>query len=328
MARAVIVMPEHPNLEPEVVTIGRELLPAGFTLDIVPRYGLPEALRSANYLLGFVGRLSDETLLDARRLRLIQLLSAGYDTVNLSGCRAAGIPVALNGGANAIGVAEHAITLILATLKHLAELNEAVHRGDWRGSQPRLYELAGSTVGIVGMGQIGRHVAERLAGWGADLVYADPVRLAPERERELRLTYLPLEELLARSDVVTLHCPLSDATRHLIDRRTLKLLKPTAVLVNTSRGEVMDEVALAEALRERRLLGAGLDVFQQEPPRRDHPLFGLRNVILTPHVAGPTWQSWPRRFANGYANIERVQRGEPALWVVPELADVGQRTDE
>jgi phosphoglycerate dehydrogenase-like enzyme len=322
LAEPIIVMPAHQNLEPDVLAIGRDLLPKGFRLDVVSPAELPSALREADYLLGFIGTLSDETLLEAKRLKLVQLMSVGYDTFNLEGARKARVPVSLNGGANAIAVAEHAIMLMLATCKHLSELNDGVHAGRWRGRQPRLYELWHSTIGIVGMGRIGQHVAERLQGWDSTLVYYDPYRLSSERERSLGVRYLPLDELLQTSDVVTVHVPLADDTRHLINARSLGLMKKTAMLVNTARGELVDEAALAEAIKSGQISGAGLDVLSAEPPPKDHPLFGLRNVILTPHVAGPTWQSWPRRFSNCYANIQRVQNGEKPEWVVPELADI------
>ena len=322
MSEPVILMPEHQNLEPDVVALGREMLPAGFRLDLVSPADLPRALAEADYLMGFIGPLSDETLRGARRLKLVQLLSVGYDNFNLAGARTARIPVAVNGGANAIAVAEHAIMLMLATLKRLTELNDQVHAGAWRGSQPRLYELWSSTVGVVGMGRIGQEVARRLENWGATLVYYDPFRLAADREQALRVSYLPLEELLRISDAVSIHVPLNDQTRHLIDARALGLMKPTAVLVNTARGGLVDENALVDAVKGGRIAGAGLDVLSHEPPPNDHPLFGLPNVVLTPHMAGPTWQSWPRRFGNSYANISRVQRGGKPEWVVPELADL------
>jgi glyoxylate reductase/D-3-phosphoglycerate dehydrogenase len=272
--------------------------------------------------MGFIGPLDDATLAGARRLKLVQLLSVGYDRFNLAGARAARVPVAVNGGANAIAVAEHAIMLMLAALRHLTDLDAGVRAGRWSSGSTRLYELWSSTIGIVGMGRIGQKVARRLAGWGSILVYFDPVRLAPERERELGVTFVSLPELLGRADVVTVHVPLSAATRHLIDSRALARMKPTAVLINTSRGELVDEGALAEALRNGRLGGAGLDVLSAEPPPADHPLLSTPDTVLTPHVAGPTWQSWPRRFGNAYANITRVQRGEKPHWVVPELADL------
>ena len=325
MADPTIVLAPVPD--PDVLAMARQMLPADFGLEVSSAEDLPRAILEAEYLLGFIGRLSDETLAGARRLKLIQLMSVGYDNFNLDGARRARVPVATNGGANAIAVAEHAIMLMLAALRHLTELDARVRAGEWRGAARglgalRLHELWSSTVGIIGMGRIGQQVAERLRGWEATLVYFDPVRLAPERERELGVAYLPLNELLAASDVVTVHVPLSDQTRHLIDARALRLMKPTSVLVNTARGELVDEGALAEALQERRIGGAGLDVFGQEPPPKNHPLFRIPNTVLTPHLAGPTWQSWPRRFANCYANIARVRRGEKPHWVVPELADL------
>jgi phosphoglycerate dehydrogenase-like enzyme len=322
MPKPVIVLPENPNLEPDVLAIGRDLLPPEFELELVSSAELPRVLGEAEYLMGFIGPLSDETLREAKRLKLVQLLSAGYDRFNLEGARATRLPVAVNGGANAISVAEHAIMLILSTLKHLTELQQAVYAGKWRDHGLRLYELSYSTVGIVGLGRIGQQLAERLQGWHVKLLYFDPFRLTPERERELGATYVPLDELLAAADVVTIHVPLNAQTRHLIDARALGLMKRTAVLVNTARGGLVDEAALAEALRSGQIGAAGLDVLDQEPPPADHPLFGLPNAILTPHMAGPTWQSWPRRFGNAYANIARVQRGEKPQWVVPELADV------
>lgn len=313
-----------PVLEPDVVAIGREKLPPGFDLRLVPPGDLASALPEAEYLMGFVGKLSDQVLLGAPRLKLVQLMSVGYDTFNLAAARQARLPVAVNGGANAISVAEHTIMLMLASRKRLTDLNAEVHRGVWRGGigGARLYELWHSTIGIVGLGRIGQAVARRLGGWEAELLYFDPVPATPEREQALGVRRVSLDELLARADVVTLHLPLSDATRHLIDGRALGLMKSTATLVNTARGGLVDETALVAALRSGALGGAALDVLSAEPPPADHPLVGMANVILTPHTAGPTWQSWPRRFENSFANIARVERGEPPQWVVPELQEI------
>src|SRR5439155_26138812 len=200
--------------------------------------------------------------------------------------------VAVNGGANAIAVAEHAIMLMLSTLKHLTELDAQVRSSGWRSESHgglRLYELWSSTVGIVGMGFIGQQVAQRLRGWDASLVYYDPRRLPEERERALNLRYLPLDELLQASAAVNMHVPLNEHTRNLIVARALGLMKPTAVLVNTARGGIVDEAALVEALERGQIGRAGLDVFSQEPPPADHPLFKVPNTVLTPHMAGPTW---------------------------------------
>jgi phosphoglycerate dehydrogenase-like enzyme len=326
MTRSKIVYAPPPA--PEVLAIAEGLLPPEFDFDVVPPESLLAALSDATYLMGFLGRLPDGALAGAPRLRLVQLMSVGYDDFDLDAARAAGVPVAVNGGANAIAVAEHAVMLMLATLKRVTELDAAVHAGEWRSGpsgELRLYELWHSTVGIVGMGRIGRQVAQRLRGWEAELLYFDPVRLPPDEEQALGVAYRPLDELLRAADVVTVHVPLSAGTRHLIGASALGLMKPTAVLINTARGGLVDEAALAAALSDRRILGAGLDVLSQEPPPPDHPLLRAPNAVLTPHVAGPTWQSWPRRFANCFANIARVERGERPEWVVPELADLPLR---
>jgi phosphoglycerate dehydrogenase-like enzyme len=313
-----------PLMDPEVRAIADQLRPRAFEFRNVAAADLPAALLDADYLCGFIGPLPTDALVAAtqQRLKLVQLMSAGYDRFNIDGARAARLPVADNGGANAIAVAEHAIMLMLAALKHAHALDASVRRGAWRGSVGRVYELYGSTVGIVGMGRIGREVARRLAGWEAQLVYYDPIRLAPDLEQQLRIRYLDLDQLLRTADAVTVHVPLNARTRNMIDAESLSLMKPTAVLVNTARGGLVDEGAVASVVRAGQILGAGLDVFSQEPIGADSPLLELDNVVLTPHSAGPTWQSFPRRFANCFANIERVQRGEKPLWVVEELADL------
>jgi phosphoglycerate dehydrogenase-like enzyme len=311
-----------PLLDAELRALADQLRPRAFEFRNVAPADLPSALLDADYLCGFIGPLPSEVLVAAasRRLKLVQLMSAGYDRFNIEGARAARLPVADNGGANAIAVAEHAIMLMLAALKHVHALDASVRRGTWRGSVGRVYELYGSTVGIVGMGRIGREVAKRLAGWQAQLIYYDPIRLTPELERQLNARYVELDQLLRTADAVTVHVPLNERTRSLVDAESLSLMKPSAVLVNTARGGLVDEEALATVLRDGQVLGAGLDVFSQEPIAADNPLLQLDNVLLTPHSAGPTWQSFPRRFANCFANIERVQRGDKPLWVVEELA--------
>jgi phosphoglycerate dehydrogenase-like enzyme len=316
-----------PVPDPEVRAIADTFLPAGFNLKCVSRDEVPTAIQDADFLCGFLGPIPTEALVQAanNRLKLVQLMSVGYDRFNLDGAREAKLPVSVNGGANAIAVAEHAIMMMLATLKRVHALDEAVRTGGWRhgsSGEERVYELWHSTVGVVGMGRIGQEVTKRLQGWEATIVYYDPYRLPPERERELNVRYVELDELLRTADVVTVHVPLSAQTHHLIDAESLSIMKSSAVLVNTARGGLVDEDALVDALREGHIMGAGLDVLSQEPPPADHPIFQLSNVLLTPHTAGPTWQSFPRRFENCFANIARVQSGEKPLWVVPELADL------
>lgn len=316
-----------PVPEPDVRAIADSLLPTGFHLECVSKDALSEAIQGAPFLCGFLGPIPTDALVSAgsKGLKLVQLMSAGYDAFNLDGARAARLPVSVNGGANAIAVAEHAIMMMLATLKHVHAFDAQVRAGQWRSGRTgatRWYELYQSTVGIIGMGRIGQEVAKRLAGWEANIVYYDPYRLAPEREQVLRARFLELDDLLRVSDAVTVHVPLNEQTRNLIDGESISLMKPTAVLVNTARGGLVDEQALEGALREGRILGAGLDVLAEEPAPAGNSLFNLPNVLLTPHSAGPTWQSFPRRFANCFENIQRVARGEKPAWVVEELADL------
>jgi phosphoglycerate dehydrogenase-like enzyme len=315
-----------PAISAAAWAIGQELLPAGFTIEILSKD--PEQrvkqLEGADFLMGFLRGmpLRPDDYPRLRNVKLIQLLSAGYDGVDIERLRQSGIPLCNNGGANSYAVAEHAILLMLAVYRRLPALDQLVRAGQWKSSklgEEQEHELAGKTVGIIGAGMIGRTLARRLSGFEVDLLYYDPVRLKPDDEAQLKLAYRALDELLREADVVTLHAPYNASTRHLICDRTLGLMKRDAILINTARGELVDDHALHRALIEGRLWAAGLDAFHPEPPDPKNPLLTLPNVVLSPHAAGPTWESWPKRFGYSYANIQRVARGEPPLWVVPEL---------
>jgi glyoxylate reductase/D-3-phosphoglycerate dehydrogenase len=319
-----------PTVGDDVMKVAYSLLPEGITLvPGDPKEGgaaLAEKARDADAIIGFIGRIPPEVWEVAPgRIKLIHTLSAGYDEVELDRAKAANIPVCTNGGANAISVAEHAIMLMLAMYRRLPDLVQMTRSGRWRAmmGEQRYYELAGKTVGVVGMGKIGQEVAKRLQGWQVNLIYYDVFRRSPAEEAALGLTFVDLDELFRRADVVTLHAPATAESRKLVNAERLALMKPTAILVNAARGDLVDEAALLAALNDGRILGAALDTLAQEPPPPDHPLPRHPNVIVTPHVAGPTWDSWPRRFANAYTNLQRVARGEQPLWIVPELQTVG-----
>jgi phosphoglycerate dehydrogenase-like enzyme len=313
-----------PRQDRGVTDIARALTPPGFEL-VAADFGTPEfyaAAADAEYFLGLARTMGTEFFRSAPKLKLVQLLSAGYDRVDIEAARKAGVPVANNGGANAIAVAEHTILLMLAVLKQLVRFHLDVVAGRWRppaSSESPVYELSGRTVGIVGLGNIGKKVARRAAAFDARVQYYDIVRLSAAEEDALGVRFVLLSELLRTSDIVSLHVPLTDATRQMLGARELRLMKPGAILVNTCRGPVVDEEALYQALKEGRLGGAGLDVLVDEPPPKDHPLFSLPSVTLTPHSAGPTWENWTARFRNGFDNIERVAAGRKPLWVIPEL---------
>jgi len=302
------------------------MTPACFEL-VVADPGTPEFIQAAGdaeYYLGLARRMGGEFFRSAPNLKLVQLLSAGYDHVDVEAARKAKVPVSNNGGANALAVAEHTIMLILAVLKRVVQFHNSVAAGHWRVGNPadvRVYEMANRTLGIVGLGNIGKKVARRARAFETKVQYYDIRRLSEADEDALGVRFVLFDELLRTSDILSLHVPLDDSTRNLIGARELGLMKREAIVVNTCRGPVIDETALYEALKANRLAGAGLDVMVEEPPRPDHPLFALPSVTLTPHSAGPTWENWTARFRNGFDNIQRVAAGRAPLWVIPELAE-------
>ncbi len=302
-------------------------LPAGFTLETLEcdeaERPLIASLRRADYVMGFTHRRWSRGEYDAAAaIRLIQLLGAGYDQIDLEEVRRIGVPVCHSGGANSTAVAEHTVLLILAVFRRLPSLDRSVRAQGWVPMGGTGFpELEGKVVGLVGIGAIGRKVARILRGFAAQLQYYDTARLPSEQEAALGLRFAPLADLLRSSDIVTLHVPLSASTRGLIGARELELMKRQAVLVNTSRGMVVDESALYEALANGTIAGAGLDVFMEEPLPAGNPLVRLDNVILTPHIAGASRESWARRVCNGFENVQRVARGEQPLWLIPELRE-------
>jgi phosphoglycerate dehydrogenase-like enzyme len=317
--RIIIVPPSA-----EVGQIARDMAPAGFEL-MLARDGSPEleaALAEAQYMICYPSvRMGDAFYRVAPRLKLVQLLSAGYDNVDLEAARRARVPVSNNGGANAISVAEHTLMLMLAVSRKLIWQHANVSAGRWRGNgpPPRMYELHGKTLGIVGLGTIGKKVARLAQAFGMRVEYYDIARLSEDAEDALGVRFRLLRELLSGADVVSLHVPLNASTQGMIGTDELALMKPTAILINTSRGPVVDEPPLHRVLSTAKLFGAGLDVFDQEPPPIDNSLLKLDNVVLTAHFAGPTWDNHVARFRNAFDNVQRVHRGERPLWVVPEL---------
>jgi phosphoglycerate dehydrogenase-like enzyme len=212
--------------------------------------------------------------------------------------------------------------LMLAVLKKLVYHHLNVVSGTWRASDfasMRTYEVEGKRLGIVGLGNIGKKVARRVQGFDMDVRYYDVLRLTEDQEDALGVRFALLNELLRTSDVVTLHVPLNDVTRKMMSTAQFAMMKKTAILINTCRGPVVDEDALHQALTSGTIAAAGLDVMVEEPPKKNHPLFSLPNVTLTPHSAGPTWDNWTKAYRNGFDNIQRVESGQMPLWVVPEL---------
>jgi len=254
----------------------------------------------------------------ATKCKLIQLLSAGYDEMNLPLAEDLGIAVANNGGANRVAVAEHTLMLMLATHRRMMFYANNVKAGRWKQEQDRkidVFELEGKTLGLIGMGNIGRQVARRAAAFDMELQYYDKYHpLTPVEEETMGIKAVDMDTLLQTSDVVSTHVPLTRETYGMIGKRELELMKPTGVVINTSRGGVIEETALAEALISGTIAAAGLDVMEHEPPDPNDPLLQIENLVITPHTAGPTLESIPKRAANGFENIQHVWSGQLAMW--------------
>jgi len=287
---------------------------------------------SADYLLGdWTHELRlDATALDrAQRCRAVFQPTAGTETIDLERAAALGIPVANAPGANDRAVAEWTVMAILALLKEAWRVHAGVEEGRWEmvsASEYGVYELGDRTVGIVGLGRIGQAVARRLGPFALGrLVYADVRPAAPGLERELGIELVELDELCAVSDAVTLHLPLTESARGLINARRLGLLGPHAVLVNAARGAVVDEAALVAALDGGTLKGAALDVFSVEPLPPCSPLRGRPNVLLSPHLAGSTNEARERMISSTLANLDRVLRGDDPANVVNGVRGVRHR---
>ncbi|MGW3917336.1 2-hydroxyacid dehydrogenase [Streptomyces sp. NPDC005070] len=280
----------------------------------------PAALREAHVVVTGLGPVTAGHIAAAPDLELIQCASHGFDYVDLDAARERGVPVCNIGssGAEKQNVAEQTFALMLALAKQLVPAHTALTEADW--ALPRLQqsitELSGKTLGIVGLGHIGEEVARRAVAFDMSIVYAGPTRASAETENRLGARHVELEELLRVSDYVSLHAPLTDATRHLLNAERLALLKPTAFVVNTSRGALIDQDALADALHAGALAGAGLDVFDPEPPTPALRLLKAPNVVLSPHVAGVTRETLVRIAVAAVQNAADFIAGKPPQDVV------------
>lgn len=275
-------------------------------------------VRDADFLLCYGQDPSDEVIKSLEKCRLVQLLAAGYDRMNLDLLAELEIPCANNGGANSWAVADQAVLLMLAIYKQLLASDNSTREGRW--AEPitgqNTFEMADKKVGILGIGNIGRQVAKRVQGFDAKVQYFDLYPLDERTAEELNVTYVSLDELFSTSDIISCHTPLTNDTKHIVNSNTLSLMKPTAILINTSRGPVVDEEALISALQSGVIAAAGLDVFEKEPVSPDNPLLKMDNVVATPHMAGTTWDTWARRANFAFENMERIRRGEAPQAVV------------
>lgn len=300
----------------------RALLPAGFSLIHGTAHGddhLAEIIAGADYAISGQVPVGGEVLRAAKRLKLLHKWGVGVDNLDVETARALGIKVARTTGSNAVAVAEFTIGLMICALRHIPHGHFGLQYGrwqNWRGRSPFL--LSGKTVGLVGFGAIGKAVARLLSGFGCAILYTKPHRLTGGEEKTLGVEYAALPDLLLRSDVVSLHCPLTPATSGLIDCAALASMKPTAVLINVARGGVVAEQDLAWALRNRVIHAAAVDVYEIEPLPPGSPLLHIDNLTLTPHLGAMAADTFAPTVRRMFENIVRVSRGEalPALDVV------------
>lgn len=234
------------------------------------------------------GKVNDLVIGASPKLKVIVKHGVGIDNIDVASAARRGIPVLRSLGSNSLAVAEHTIALALTLLKEVTWLDPAVKRGEWPKPTFIGRDIAGSVIGLIGFGAIGRETARLAEALGMEVTVHDPMAAPGAIEAAGHTRADRLDDLLAAADIISLHCPLTQATRHLIDGPRLARMKPTAFLINTARGGIVDEAALAEALAERRIAGAALDSFASEPPAADSPLWGLPNLVATPHIGGVT----------------------------------------
>jgi len=300
----------------DVYDVIRGEMPAGWTLLTLAgdtKAGWHAQLAAADFVLVADWAITDEELRAAPRLKMVQHQGVGHEKIDKEALKARKIPLALCPAGTTVGVAEHTILLILAVYKRLVAADTKLRQGTWLqwGLRSTSFELAGKTLGLYGFGRIGQAVAQRAHAFDARILFHDPYLKELPREASGWLTSVSLPELLLQSDILILHVPTTTETRKCMSTSQFQQMKRSAVLINTSRGALVDEPALVAALQNGTIAGAGLDVFEQEPVKPDNPLLAMDSVILTPHIAAGTVDALRQKMQSVFANLQRCARGEP-----------------
>ncbi len=300
----------HPAIKATI----EQAAPADWTLRFIDENTLAAraaVLRDADIALVMAAPIPKELLAAATRLRFIQKLGAGVDRIDLEVCRVRSIGVARLHAGNSIPVAEHTILLMLAVYRQLPQIDRRTRAGAWDKEDARGMnrQLLHKTVGLVGFGAVGREVAKRLHGFETKILYYDPARAPREVEQSLAVEYVGLDALLRTADIVSLHLPLMKETAGIIDAGRIRAMKPGAVLINAARGGLVDEAALAAALKDGHLFGAGIDAFSKEPPIGSE-LLALDNTVITSHLAGATLDNFAGMMARATVNVKAVLHGD------------------
>lgn len=310
MTKTIVVLDPIPD---GTATRLRRLLPPGFTMthgSARDEAHLQSIIADADYAISGQIPVPGPVLRAAKKLRLLHKWGVGVDNLDLDTARAMGIKVARTTGSNSVPVAEFTIGLMIATMRHLANGAATMQERKWTGGnygRPSS-QISGKTVGIIGFGAIGQALARLLTGFGCTILYTKrtPVSPAPANAE-----HVPLDELLTRADIVSVNCPLTPETAGLIDRAALSSMKRTATLINVARGGVVVEADLIWALNEGVIGAAAMDVYETEPLPPDSPLIGVRGLVLTPHIAAHSADTFEPTVRQMFGNIERLSRGEP-----------------
>ena len=293
----------------------KPLLPEGFSMRAAtsrdPAHQM-ELIAEADFAVSGDIAVGDAMLRTAKHLKLLHKWGVGVDNFALPTARELGIKVARTTGSNAIPVAEFTVGLMLAAQRRIAKGHAHLRQGEWIKStiSGESVMLSGKTIGIVGLGAIGKNVARMLSGFGCRVLYAKPTRLDPAEEERLGVAHADLPALLAEVDILSLNCPLTEATRGMIDRAALIAMKNSAILVNVSRGGVVVELDLIWALQSGEIRGAATDVFEVEPTPSDNPLLHMDNVVVTPHCAALATDNFPTTVNRMFHNMLCVLHGE------------------
>ena len=271
-----------------------------------------KALCEADYFLVSTFELTEDMLERATNVKLVQKTGIGLDNIDLKAAVRLSIPVCNLPGGNARGVAELTIGMILSLYRKLTILDKATKSGKWLMWEHRLssYEMFGKTHGFIGFGNIGQETAKRSKAFGTEIIYYDKFQLSPELEIELESTFVSLQEVLERSDIISIHIPLLTETKHLISTSEFSQMKSNAILINVSRGNIVDEDALAEALSTNKIGGAGLDVWAEEPININNPLLAFDNIIATPHIGAGTRDTLNNVMTLAFNNFKKVEKGD------------------
>src|SRR5690625_3351621 len=299
----------------ESLRILEELVPDGLKLIVLEKPDREEEIKKVgqtDYMIaGGTVKIDREILENAPRLKMIQRSGVGLDVIDQEELKKREIPLYRNEGINARSVAEHTLLLMLSVLRQVVKADQTTRSGMWLKRQFGIQnmDLYGKTVGLLGLGKIGEHVARLLVPFGVTVLYHKRNRLSPSDEKKLKVEFADFSRLMNTSDIISIHCSYSRATHHLIGQKELENMKPVPILINTARGKIATELYLDESLKSGEMAGAGLDVFDEEPARKNL-LFDLDNVVISPHIAGVTKNTFTRIYSEAFNNIVSFHHGD------------------